>query len=74
MLQFNIRTLSASVIHLLEHTLVVVLGLALAVLGLAMAFSIVFVLPGIVILALGFSIVVGGLFDHALTARSERGA
>lgn len=73
MIQLRIRRLWAGTLHLLEHALAVTLGLALVILGLALTFSIVFVVPGIIVLALGVSIVVGGLFAHAF-ARPRSGA
>lgn len=73
MIQLRIRSLWASTVHLLEHSLVVALGVALVIVGLALTFSIVFVLPGIIILGLGVCLVVGGIFAHALT-RPRSGA
>lgn len=73
MIQLRIRSLWAGALHLLEHALTVALGVALVILGLALTFSIVFVVPGIFVLSVGVAIVVGGLFAHAL-ARSKSGA
>ena len=69
MIQLRIRRLWACTLHLLEHALAVILGFALVILGLALTFSIVFVVPGIIVLALGVAIVVGGVFAHAFSRR-----
>ena len=74
MQELHPRTLWASVAHVFEHMLVVVFGAALVIVGLAMTFSIVFVVPGIVVLAVGVSIVAAGLFAHALKTRPPRHA
>ena len=50
--------------HLLEHAAAIAFGLVLVVLGLAMTFSLVFAIPGIVVLMLGIGIVIGGIFAH----------
>jgi hypothetical protein len=73
MIQPKIRSLWGRTLHLLEHALAMILGVALVVLGLALTFSIVFVVPGIIVLALGVAVVVGGLFAHAF-ARRRSGA
>jgi hypothetical protein len=73
MIQPRIRSLWAGTLHLLEHALTVTLGVALVIVGLALTFSIVFVVPGIIVLVVGVSIVVGGLFAHAF-ARRRSGA
>jgi hypothetical protein len=70
----HLRTLWASVAHVFEHVLAVALGVALVILGLAMTFSVVFVVPGIVVLAIGVSIVAAGFFAHALSTPSRRHA
>ena len=74
MLDLHFQTVWANVAHVFEHVLVVVFGVALIIVGLAMTFSIVFVIPGIVALAVGVSIVAGGLFAHVLKNRSPRHA
>ena len=61
-MQLRIRSLWARTLHLVEHALAVTLGLALVLVGLALTFSIVFVVPGIIVLSLGVAIVVGGVF------------
>jgi hypothetical protein len=48
----------------------VTLGLALVIVGLALTFSIVFVVPGIIVLSVGVATVVGGVFAHAFARRS----
>jgi hypothetical protein len=59
--------------HLLEHAATVFVGFALVILGLGLTFSIVFALPGIIVLAIGVAIVAGGLFAHpTLRARRQR--
>jgi hypothetical protein len=68
----DIQHSSAGVLHILEHAATITLGVALVILGLGMTFTIVFVLPGIVALAIGSSLVIGGIFAHAM-ARSRRG-
>ena len=70
MIQLWIRSLLARTLHLVEHALAVTLGLALVVVGLALTFSIVFVVPGIIVLSLGVATVVAGVFAHALAGRS----
>ena len=72
MMQLTIRSLFARTLHLAEHALAVTLGLALVIAGLAMTFSIVFVVPGIIVLSLGAAIVAAGFFSHAFARR--RGA
>jgi hypothetical protein len=52
--------------HVLQHTATVIAGIALIVLGLALTFSIVFAVPGIIVLALGVAIVAAGFFSHAV--------
>ena len=70
MIQLRIRSLLAGTLHLLEHALAVTLGFALVIVGLALTFSIVFVVPGIIVVCLGVAIVVGGVFAHAFARRS----
>jgi hypothetical protein len=70
MIPLKIRSLWARTLHLVEHALAVTLGLALVIVGFAMTFSIVFVVPGIIVLSLGVAIVVGGLFAHAFARQS----
>jgi hypothetical protein len=70
----RLRAFWASVAHVFEHVLAVAFGFALVIVGLAMTFSIVFVIPGIVLLAIGASIVAAGLFAHAMKARPPRHA
>ena len=53
-------------VHVLQHTAVVIGGLVLIVLGLAMTFSLIFVVPGLFVLALGVCVVVGAIFAHAV--------
>jgi hypothetical protein len=69
MIRLTIRSLWAHTLHLAEHALAVTLGLALVFVGLAMTFSIVFVVPGIIVLSFGVATVVGGLFVHAFARR-----
>jgi hypothetical protein len=68
----DIHQSSASVLHILEHAATVTLGLALVILGLAMTFTIVFTLPGIVALTLGSSLIVAGLFAHVMANARRR--
>jgi hypothetical protein len=69
MIQLMIRGLGARTLHLVEHALAVTLGLALVIMGLALTFSVVFVVPGIIVLSLGVATVVGGVFAHAFAGR-----
>jgi hypothetical protein len=59
------RTRWGAVVHVLQHTGVVAAGFIMIVFGLAMTFSLVMVLPGIIFLLVGVCIVVGGVFAHA---------
>ena len=59
------RRLWAVTLHVLQHTAIVILGFVLIILGLAMTFSIVFMVPGMFVLAIGAAIVVGGIWAHA---------
>jgi hypothetical protein len=70
MRQFRIRSLWPQTLHLVQHALAVTLGLALVIVGLGLTFSIVFVVPGIIVGCLGLAIVVGGVFAHAFAGRS----
>jgi hypothetical protein len=51
-MQLRIRSLWARTLHLVEHALAVTLGLALVLVGRALTFSIVFVVPGIIVFLL----------------------
>ena len=73
MTQSTIGRLWAATLHLLEHALAVTLGFALVILGLALTFSVVLTLPGLIVLGLGVCLVVAGLFSHAF-ARPKSGA
>lgn len=53
-------------VHVLQHTAVVIGGIVLIVLGLAMTFSLIFVVPGIFVLAIGVAVVVGAIFAHSV--------
>jgi hypothetical protein len=59
------RTLRGNVIHVLQHTGVVIVGIVLIVLGMAMTFSLIFVVPGLFVLAIGVAVLVGAVFAHA---------
>lgn len=63
------QSLLGRALHLLEHVLAVIVGFALMILGLALTFSVVFVIPGIVVLGLGLCLVVAGLFARVMTRR-----
>jgi hypothetical protein len=69
MIQLRIRCLWAHTLHLVEHALAVTLGLALVIVGLALTFSIVFAVPGIIVLSLGAATMAGGFFAHAFARR-----
>ena len=59
------RSFWGSVVHVLQHTAVVLGGIVLVVLGTAMTFSLVFVVPGLFVLAIGVAVVVGAVYAHA---------
>ncbi|RPI56642.1 MAG: hypothetical protein EHM55_04605 [Acidobacteria bacterium] len=59
------RTRLGAVVHVLQHTGVVAAGFIMIVLGVAMTFSLVMVLPGIIFLVVGVAVVVAGVFAHA---------
>ena len=71
MIQLWIRSLLARTLHLVEHAVAVTVGLALVFVGLALTFSVVFVVPGIIVLSLGVATVVAGVFTHALARRKS---
>jgi hypothetical protein len=71
MIQLMIRSLWASTLHLVEHALAVTLGTALVIVGLALTLSIVFAIPGVIVLSIGAAIVAGGLFAHAFARRGR---
>jgi hypothetical protein len=71
MKQLWIRGLLARTLHLVEHAVAVTVGLALVFVGLALTFSVVFVVPGIILLSLGVATVVAGVFTHALARRKS---
>lgn len=64
----NIRT---AVVHVLEHAATVTVGVVLVVLGLGLTFSVVFLLPGIIVLLVGICAVVGGIFAHPARKRRD---
>jgi hypothetical protein len=70
MIPIRIRSLWARTLHLFEHALAVTLALALVIVGLALTFSIVFVVPGVIVLSLGVATVVRGIFAHAFARRT----
>ena len=70
MIQLWIRSLVARTVHLAEHALAVTFGLVLVIVGLGLTFSIVFVVPGIIVLSLGVATVAGGVFAHAFARRT----
>ena len=61
-----IRRIWGRTVHVLQHTAVAVAGVVLIVLGLAMTFSLIFVVPGLFVLAVGVAVVVGAMFSHAV--------
>jgi hypothetical protein len=61
-----VRSRFGQIVHIFQHAAVVIVGLVLIVLGLALTFSIVFSLPGMIVLALGVAIVAGGIFAHSV--------
>jgi hypothetical protein len=70
MILLRIRRLWERALHLVEHALAVDLGLALVIVGFVMTLSIVFVVPGIMVLSPGVAMVVGGIFALAFARRS----
>ena len=59
------RNLWGKSVHLLQHTGMVIGGIILIVLGMAMTFSLIFVVPGLFVLAIGVAVLVGAIFAHA---------
>jgi hypothetical protein len=59
------RNLWHTSIHVLQHAGAVIVGIALIVLGMAMTFSLIFVVPGLFVLAIGVAVLVGAVFAHA---------
>lgn len=59
------RTWWGATVHLLQHTAVVIGGIILIVVGMAMTFSLIMVVPGVFVLAVGVAVVVGGIFAHS---------
>ena len=53
-------------VHVLEHAATVIVGVALAVLGLGLTFTVVFTVPGIIVLAIGTGLIVAGIWAHQL--------
>ena len=60
------RKLLGATVHVLQHAAFVIAGIVLIVVGLAMTFSVVFMLPGMFVLAIGVAIVVGAIFAHSV--------
>lgn len=60
-------------VHVLEHAATVAAGGLLVVLGLGLTFSVIFFLPGIIILLVGICLVVGGIFAHPARRRRYEG-
>jgi hypothetical protein len=58
------RNLWRNGVHMLQHTGMVICGIVLIVLGMAMTFSLIFVVPGLFVLAIGVAVVVGAIFAH----------
>ena len=59
------RKLWGSSVHLLQHIGVVIGGIVLIVLGMAMTFSLIFVVPGLFVLAIGVAVLIGAIFAHS---------
>ena len=59
------RTLWGKSVHLLQHTGMVIGGIVLIVLGMAMTFSLIFVVPGLFVLAIGVAVLIGAIFAHS---------
>jgi uncharacterized membrane protein HdeD (DUF308 family) len=53
-------------VHLLEHAAAGFVGFALAVFGLALVFTAVFTVFGIVLLCVGVAVMVGAIWAHRL--------
>ena len=60
------RKLWGTAVHILQHAGVVIAGIILIVLGMAMTFSLIFVVPGLFVLAIGVAVVVGAIFAHSV--------
>lgn len=52
-------------VHVLQHTGMVIVGIILIVLGMAMTFSLIFVVPGLFVLAIGVAVLIGAIFAHS---------
>jgi hypothetical protein len=52
--------------HILGHVATTIVGLVLVILGLGMTMAVVFVPAGILSLAIGVSLIVGGVFAHQM--------
>lgn len=59
------RRLWGATVHLLQHTAVVIGRVILIVVGMALTFSLIMAVPGIILLAVGVAVVVSGMFAHA---------
>jgi hypothetical protein len=59
------RKLWNTTAHAFQHAVLVIGGVVLIVVGLAMTFSIVFLVPGLFVLAIGAAVFVGGIWMHA---------
>jgi hypothetical protein len=53
-------------LHVLGHVASIVVGLVLVVVGFGLTMTVVFVTPGILSLAIGVALVVGGIFAHQM--------
>jgi hypothetical protein len=59
------RRFWSATVHVFQHAAILFVGVVMIVVGLAMTFSIVFMVPGLFVLAIGAAIFVGGLWMHA---------
>ena len=53
-------------LHVLGHVVTIVVGLVMVVVGFGLTMTVVFVTPGILFLAIGVALVVGGIFAHQM--------
>ena len=65
------RRLWAATVHVFQHAALVIVGFVLIVVGLAMTFSIVFMVPGLFVLAIGAALFIGGIWSHATRSRTK---
>jgi hypothetical protein len=60
----TVRRMIKATVHVLEHAATVFVGFALAILGMGMTFTGVFSVLGMIVLAVGASLIVAGIWAH----------